>query len=38
VLLMAASVDRGWLPAAFSLAAVGVAALGAWVHGLVGRH
>lgn len=38
VLLMATSVDRGWLPAAFSLAAVGVAALGVRVHGLVGRH
>ena len=38
VLLMAESVDRGWLPHAFSLAAAGVAVLGFFVHRLVGRH
>jgi predicted MFS family arabinose efflux permease len=38
VLLMAESVDRGWLPYAFSLAAAGVAVLGFFVHRLVGRH
>jgi predicted MFS family arabinose efflux permease len=38
VLLMAASVDRGWLPYAFSLAALGVAALGWAITRLVGRH
>ena len=38
VLLMAESVDRGWLPYAFSLAAVGVGVLGFFVHRLVGRH
>ncbi|MEK7344526.1 MAG: MFS transporter [Pseudomonadota bacterium] len=38
VLLMAASVDRGWLPAAFSLAALGVAGLGLAISRLVGKH
>ena len=38
VLAMAFSVDRGWLPWAFSLAAAGVAVLGIFVHRLVGRH
>lgn len=38
VLLMAESVDRGWLPYAFSVAAAGVAVLGWFVHRLVGRH
>lgn len=38
VLLMAESVDHGWLPYAFSLAAAGVAVLGFFVHRLVGRH
>ena len=38
VLLMAQSVDMGWLAYAFSLAAVGVAALGVMVYRLVGRH
>lgn len=38
VLAMAFSVDRGWLPYAFTAAACGVAALGAVVSRLVGRH
>ena len=38
VLLMAASVDRGWLPYAFSLAALGVAVLGLAITRLVGKH
>lgn len=38
VVLMAESVDRGWLSAAFSLAAAGVAMLGVFVHRLVGQH
>jgi hypothetical protein len=38
VLLMAQSVDMGWLAYAFSLAALGVAALGVMVYRLVGRH
>jgi len=38
VLAMSFGVDRGWLPYAFSLCAVGVAALGVFVHRLVGRH
>ena len=38
VLLMAYSVDMGWLPYAFSAAAVGVSVLGAVVYRLVGRH
>ncbi len=38
VVIMADSVDRGWLPYAFTLAAVGVALLGVLVHRLVGRH
>jgi predicted MFS family arabinose efflux permease len=38
VLLMAQSVDIGLLSFAFTLAAVGVALLGAVVYGLVGRH
>jgi predicted MFS family arabinose efflux permease len=38
VLLMAQSVDLGWLAYAFSAAAVGVVALGVVVYRLVGRH
>jgi predicted MFS family arabinose efflux permease len=38
VLAMSFGVDRGWLPYAFSLCAVGVAALGVFLHRLVGRH
>lgn len=38
VLLMAQSVDMGWLSWAFTLAAVGVTGLGAVVYRLVGRH
>jgi predicted MFS family arabinose efflux permease len=38
VLLMAESVDRGWLPYTFSLAALGVAVLGGFVYRLVGKH
>lgn len=38
VLLMAQSVDMGWLAWAFSLAAVGVTGLGVMVYRLVGRH
>ena len=38
VLLMAQSVDRGWLAYAFTGAAVGVVVLGAVVVRLVGRH
>ena len=38
VLLMAQSVDMGWLPYAFTAAAVGVSCLGVWVYRLVGRH
>lgn len=38
VLLMAASVDRDWLPYAFSLAALGVAVLGLAITRLVGKH
>ncbi len=38
VLLMAQSVDMGWLAYAFTAAAVGVSGLGVWVYRLVGRH
>jgi len=38
VLAMSFGVDRGWLPYAFSLCAVGVAFLGAFVYRLVGKH
>jgi predicted MFS family arabinose efflux permease len=38
VLLMAQSVDMGWLAYAFSAAAAGVIVLGAVVYRLVGRH
>ena len=38
VVIMAESVDRGWLPYAFTLAALGVALLGVFVQRLVGRH
>jgi len=38
VLIMAESVDRGWLPYAFTLAALGVAGLGLVVQRLVGKH
>ena len=38
VLLMAQSVDMGWLSWAFTFAAVGVMGLGAVVYRLVGRH
>lgn len=38
VLLMAQSVDRGWLAYAFTLAAAGVTVLGLLVFRLVGRH
>ncbi len=38
VLLMAQSVDMGWLPYAYSAAAAGVMALGVVVYRLVGRH
>ena len=38
VLAIAFSVDRGWLPYAFTAAACGVAALGVAVSRLVGRH
>ena len=38
VVIMADSVDRGWLPYAFTVAAVGVALLGVFVQRLVGRH
>ena len=38
VLLMAQSVDLGWLAYAFTAAAVGVVGLGAVVYRLVGRH
>jgi len=38
VLIMAQSVDMGWLTYAFTGAAVGVVGLGVWVYRLVGRH
>ena len=38
VLLMAQSVDMGWLAYAFTVAAMGVAVLGVLVYRLVGRH
>ncbi len=38
VLAMSFGVDRGWLPYAFSLCALGVAFLGAFVYRLVGKH
>jgi hypothetical protein len=38
VLIMAQSVDLGWLAYAFTAAAVGVSGLGVWVYRLVGRH
>ena len=38
VVIMAESVDRGWLPYAFTVAACGVALLGVFVRRLVGRH
>ena len=38
VLIMAQSVDMGWLAYAFTAAAVGVTALGVLVYRLVGRH
>ncbi len=38
VLLMAQSVDMGWLAYAFTVAAVGVTGLGVLVYRLVGRH
>jgi len=38
VLIMAQSVDMGWLAYAFTVAAVGVTALGVMVYRLVGRH
>ncbi|WP_090141197.1 MFS transporter [Limnohabitans sp. DM1] len=38
VLLMAQSVDQGWLAYAFTAAAVGVSGLGVLVYRLVGRH
>lgn len=38
VLLIAQSVDIGWLPYAFTLAAMGVSGLGVVVYRLVGRH
>ena len=38
VLLMAQSVDMGWLSLAFTAAAVGVSGLGVLVYRLVGRH
>lgn len=38
VVIMAESVDRGWLPYAFTVAACGVALLGVFVQRLVGRH
>jgi predicted MFS family arabinose efflux permease len=38
VLLMAQSVDMGWLPYAFTGVAVGVLLLGAVIYRLVGRH
>jgi predicted MFS family arabinose efflux permease len=38
VLIMAQSVDMGWLAYAFTLAAVGVTGLGVMVYRLVGRH
>lgn len=38
VLAMSFGVDRGWLPYVFSLCAVGVAFLGAFVYRLVGKH
>jgi predicted MFS family arabinose efflux permease len=38
VLLMAQSVDMGWLAYAFSVAAAGVVVLGVVVFRLVGRH
>ena len=38
VLIMAQSVDMGWLAYAFTAAAVGVSGLGVWVYRLVGRH
>ena len=38
VLLMAQSVDMGWLAYAFTAAAVGVSGLGVMVYRLVGRH
>lgn len=38
VLLMAQSVDMGWLAHAFTAAAVGVSGLGVMVYRLVGRH
>jgi hypothetical protein len=38
VLIMAQSVDLGWLAYAFTAAAVGVVGLGAVVYRLVGRH
>ena len=38
VLLMAQSVDMGWLAYAFTAAAVGVTVLGVLVYRLVGRH
>jgi hypothetical protein len=38
VLIMAQSVDMGWLAYAFTVAAVGVTGLGVMVYRLVGRH
>jgi hypothetical protein len=38
VLIMAQSVDMGWLSHAFTGAALGVVGLGAVVYRLVGRH
>ena len=38
VVLMAQSVDRGWLTYAFTAAALGVVLLGTLVYRLVGRH
>jgi len=38
VVTMSFAVDQGWLPYGFSLCALGVAFLGAFVHRLVGQH